>query len=145
MGGLMSSCKRREKVTWKVFNGNADMKVYRREGSPSWTCKTCNAVWTRVWDIKRGTALLSIGSSASGSTVGSVEILDSESQVSGDRKSMSLSLDEVQSSEDSPTLQTWLVTAGKVTHEWGGDMYYCPDCTSTWVPEHPEVTPKKKN
>ena len=148
MGALMSACPRREKqVTWKVYTGEVNMKAYRSQGSPTWTCKTCSAVWTRVWDIKRGRVLKSIGSSqSSGSTVGSVELLDTA--VSGDDAAEAY---EVQS-EDNGNLQTWLVTAGNMTHKEGGNVYYCPDCTSAWVPDDileddilEDVPPKKKN
>ena len=120
----------------------------------TWSCKTCSAVWTRVWDIKRGRASKSIGTSqSSGSTVGSVELLDTA--VSGDDAAEAY---EVQS-EDNGNLKTWLVTVGNnMTHTEGGDVYDCPMCTQTkhdasaWVPDDileddilEDVPPKKKN
>jgi len=111
-------------------------------------------VWTRVWDIRSGRALKSIGSSqSSGSTVGSVELLDTA--VSGDDAAEAY---EVQS-EDNGNLKTWLVTVGNnMTHTEGGNVYYCQLCTQTkhdasaWVPDDileddilEDVPPKKKN
>ena len=131
-----------------VYTGEVNMKAYRSQGSPTWTCKTCSAVWTRVWDIKRGRALASVGSSlSSGSTVGSVELVDA----AGSSDLDAAEAHEVQS-EDNQNLQTWLVTAGTMTNRKGGNVYYCPDCTSAWVPDDileddilEDVPPKKKN